>query len=183
MAFLLGTKHKYIHLKIWTSLGEQPHVQSIPGQNCNGAYQALQPTDTTRICTWCPSSHPDWHGASGFEQISRSIAYHWRKLHTLVLSNTTSESKLKFVLFMHVCLCVHKCTCLWEPEHCVSYPLKLELQAVVRCHVGAGNRTCVLCSSLCSLSSWAISSLFSNLLKFFVLHTSLNFWHLCCMYI
>lgn len=49
-----------------------------------------------------------------------------------------------WVVCMHVCLCTSSVQYLWELDKDIGY-LELELQMVVNCPAGTGNRTMVLC--------------------------------------
>ena len=51
-----------------------------------------------------------------------------------------------WVLCLHACLCTLCVQCLWELEKDTG-SLELELQMVVNCPAGTGNRTAVLCRS------------------------------------
>lgn len=63
--------------------------------------------------------------------------------------------------FMHtsVCLPVRSTPCVWHLQWAEDVPnlLELKLQTVGSCHMGSGNRTCILCKVSKHCNSWAIS--------------------------
>jgi len=60
----------------------------------------------------------------------------------------------EWLFCLHVCLCSMYMQCLQNPD-----PLKLVLQTVVSCHMGAGNRARSSGRAASALSLWALSSL------------------------